>query len=84
MQQNLGRLTVCSIVDVVSNAVVILLADIRDVALNDVLEQQVALVPLVVLSLQLIDLGASEERQLLCSRHQRNLFESNQFNRFHN
>lgn len=60
--------------DKVSNAVVVLLADFRNVALDDVLEQLVAPVPLVLLLLHLVDLGASEKWQLLCPWHQSNLF----------
>ena len=58
----------------VSYAVVELLADFRYVFLDDILEHLVAPVSLVLLLFHLIDLGASEEWQLLCSWHQSNLF----------
>jgi hypothetical protein len=61
-------------VDKVSNAVVVLLADFRYVFLDDVLEHLVAPVSFVLLLFHLIDLGASEEWQLLCPWHQSNLF----------
>jgi len=56
-------------VDVIANAVVELFADFRYLVFDNLLEQFVASVPVVILSFQLVDLVALEERQLFWSRN---------------